>query len=169
MKKLAFIIFALFLANNCWGQFWGGPPFMGVGNTQEGDSVITPPTPAEIATEITDTLQTLLNLNQKQYKKVYKIALKEQRKIYNDSINDMIPDFGGFGFGGPDFGGGGGYTKSPEKIAADKRKEQEKTAAKREKAMVKILTPEQYAIYQKLDIKAIFRVKEVTVESEKKE
>lgn len=149
-------------ASNSYGQFWGPPMVMisaGSG-ISENDTTPKPATPAQIATQITDTLKSLLILDNKSYKKVYKVVLKERRKIYNDSINDMMPDFGGFGRYGET---NETYTQSNEEKVADKNKDVDKRVADRNEALEKILTPEQYSFYKKLNLDVIFRTKHYTV------
>ena len=163
MKRSAFIIISLLLftyASNSYGQFWGPPMMtMGAASNAASDTAPKPATPAQIATEITDTLKSLLILDKKSYKKVYKVVLKERRKIYNDSINDMIPDFGGFGRYGEM---NDTYKQSNEEKAVDKNKAVDKRVADRNEALEKILTAQQFSFYKKLNVDVIFRTKRYT-------
>lgn len=122
------------------------------------------PSPEKIAKKMCDELQSELQLTDKQYKKVYKLYLKEQKARFSsqqaDGASGTRPpmregnaDFeGGDGFppamGGerPDFGQrpGNGNVSKEEMMAAQKKKEQ---------SMKKILNPEQYEKWLKLDKK----------------
>jgi len=122
------------------------------------------PSPEKIAKKMCDELQSELQLTDKQYKKVYKLYLKEQKARFSsqqaDGASGMRPpmregnaDFeGGDGFpptmGGerPDFGQrpDNGKVSKEEMMAAQKKKEQ---------SMKKILNPEQYEKWLKLDKK----------------
>ena len=126
--------------------------------------------PKDRARANADTLNALVQLDEKQYKKVYKIFLEEANSIY-----DLFPNRSGggrppMGGGRPPMGGGrpgssssgsrssgGGYSgggrppmngqmKSfPERI--------KEIQEKREKKLKKILTEEQYQIYDESEFK----------------
>ena len=118
--------------------------------------------PKERAKANADSLNALVQLDEKQYKKVYKIFLEEA-----NSMSDLFPNRGGgqrppMGGGRPGgFSGGGGrppmgqgqmmggpngQMKSiPERI--------NEIREKREKKLKKILTEEQYQIYDESEFK----------------
>lgn len=113
------------------------------------------PSPEKIAKKMCDELQSELQLTDKQYKKVYKLYLKEQKARFSsqqaDGASGMRPPMreGNADFEGgerPDFGQrpGNGNVSKEEMMAAQKKKEQ---------SMKKILNPEQYEKWLKLDKK----------------
>ncbi len=120
--------------------------------------------PKDRARANADTLNALVQLDEKQYKKVYKIFLEEANSIYDLFPNRSgggRPPMGGGRPGGFSGGGGrapmGGYSgggrppmngqmKSfPERI--------KEIQEKREKKLKKILTEEQYQIYDESEFK----------------
>lgn len=132
------------------------------------------PSPEGNARRITEAMQTRLGLTEKQYKKVYKIQLAEQKKIFKyrpvpqrgmgkdleegprgHRMERGRPPMGG-GFGG--MGGGrppmppqemmaGSDLPDPEKVA----KELEKAAQKRDKKLKKALDDSQYARWKAME------------------
>ena len=119
--------------------------------------------PEKIATQMTDQMQESLQLTEKQYKKIYKLNLKEQKEHFKAMQNsgEQRPPMGGPGMrGGPPMGGGeppmmgeggfpGGMGERPmmnkEQDSADAQK---KAAETKEKKIKKILTTEQYEKWQ---------------------
>lgn len=118
------------------------------------------PNPEKIATQMTDQMQESLQLTDKQYKKIYKLNLKEQKEHFKAMQNsgEQRPPMGGPGMRGgrPPMGGGeppmmgeggfpGGMGERPmmnkEQSSADTQK---KVAEAKEKKIKKILTTEQY-------------------------
>lgn len=122
----------------------------------------------QLAQHATDRMDSLLNLTDKQYGKLYKLNLKWAR----EDIEKMapVPRMDGRPEGAPAFGGAGGFgqgprgNRSPSDMAnrhpprdfpsSDDRKDMEKQREKmekllkkREKKLKKILTDEQYAIW----------------------
>ena len=119
--------------------------------------------PEKIATQMTDQMQESLQLTEKQYKKIYKLNLKEQKEHFKAMQNsgEQRPPMGGPGMSGrPPMGGGeppmmgeggfpGGMGERPmmnkEQDSADAQK---KAAETKEKKIKKILTTEQYEKWQ---------------------
>ncbi len=121
------------------------------------------PNPEKAAQRRTDEMDKVLNLTEKQYKKIYKLFLKEE----NEKVEAMMqrhpggmngqPPMGGrppMGGGMPPQGGGfpgmGGFPEgmSPEERMKEHAEKMQKEQEKREKKIRKILTEEQYAIWQ---------------------
>lgn len=122
------------------------------------------PNPEKIATQMTNRMQESLQLTEKQYKKIYKLNLKEQKEHFRamQDSGEQRPPMGGPGMRGgrPPMGGGeppimgegnfpGGMGERPmmgkEQNAEDTQK---KTVEAKEKKIKKILTPEQYEKWQ---------------------
>ena len=118
--------------------------------------------PEKIATQMTDQMQESLQLTEKQYKKIYKLNLKEQKEHFKAMQNsgEQRPPMGGPGMRGGPMGGGeppmmgeggfpGGMGERPmmnkEQDSADAQK---KAAETKEKKIKKILTTEQYEKWQ---------------------
>lgn len=124
------------------------------------------PNPEKEAQRLTDRLKDTLQLTDKQYEKVYKLFLKEQKERVEARMQGprfggngpMRPGGGGqrsMGFGGegfPPMMGGEEDTPvlSREERAEAMRKEAEARAEKLDKKMKKILTDEQYAKWKAL-------------------
>ncbi len=126
------------------------------------------PNPEKIARQMTDQMKESLQLNEKQYKKIYKLNLKEQKERFTNSQNSgqRRPPMRGEGFemGGerPPMGGGrppimgdGSFPDqmdSPSRTNGDSDKEKaeslQKVAEAKEKKIKKILSTEQYAKWQ---------------------
>ena len=139
-------------------------------------------TPAAAATIRTDEMKKLVNLDEKQYKKIYKLFLKDEEQISKEMYANQGLDFGDMMMGGPmgggDFGGGGGpmgggpmgggmmmggpmggfgggFGGSSATDPDEARKKTEKRQKKLEKNIKKVLTSEQYATwYQDQRMKA---------------
>lgn len=126
------------------------------------------PNPEKMATQMTNQMKESLQLTDKQYKKIYKINLKEQKEFFQSMQNSggQRPPMGGLGMqGGPGMQGGrppmGGPGEPPmmgeggfpgraggammNKNDADSQK---KAAEAKEKKIKKILTAEQYEKWQ---------------------
>ncbi len=113
--------------------------------------------PEKIAKHITDEMNNTVQLNEKQYKKVYELLLKEQRaqqkKQSSSSDNPSRQPMGGpggdMGEGLPPMSGDmppmmgedSSSASSPEEIAEAKKKAEEK----KDKKLKKILTAEQFS------------------------
>lgn len=123
------------------------------------------PNPEKIATQMTRQMKESLQLTDKQYKKIYKLNLKEQKEFFKSMQNsgERRPPMGGPGMRGgrPPMGGGGeppmmgeggfpgraggGAMMNRESSFADSQK---KAAEAKEKKIKKILSPEQYEKWQ---------------------
>lgn len=121
--------------------------------------------PEKVATQMTEQMNKLLQLTDKQYKKIYKLNLKEQKAFFKAMQNsdDYRPPMGegpGMRGGRPPMGGGqppmmgeggfpgrmgGGPMMSRDTNSADSQK---KAAETKEKKIKKILTKEQYEKWQ---------------------
>lgn len=89
--------------------------------------------PEKSARQATNEMKRTLQLTDKQYDKIYKLNLKEEKARYKAMSDNKKSQ----GYGRPDMG------PSEEEI-----KKMQKAAAKKEKKMKKILTAEQYAKWQ---------------------
>ena len=121
--------------------------------------------PEKVATQMTDQMNKSLQLTDKQYKKIYKLNLKEQKAFFKTMQNSDVqrPPIGegpGMRGGRPPMGGGqppmmgeggfpgrmgGGPMMSRDTNSADSQK---KAAEAKEKKIKKILTKEQYEKWQ---------------------
>lgn len=102
--------------------------------------------PEKSARQATNEMKRTLQLTDKQYDKIYKLNLKEEKARYK-AMNDnkKSQGYGRPGMGGP--GGRPGMGPSEEEL-----KKMQKAAAKKEKKMKKILTAEQYAKWKKTKV-----------------
>lgn len=127
------------------------------------------PNPEKAAQRRTDEMDKMLDLTEKQYKKIYKLFLKEEKEKvealmerHPEGLNGQHP-MGGrsprgegrppMGLGRPPQGGGfpgmgGDDGMTPEERRKAHAEEVQKEQEKREKKIRKILTDEQYAIWQ---------------------
>lgn len=121
------------------------------------------PNPEKAAQRRTDEMDKMLDLTEKQYKKIYKLFLKEEKEKvealmerHPEGMNGQ-PPMGGrppMGGGMPPQGGGfpgmGGDMDdmTPEERMKARGEEIQKEQEKREKKIRKILTDEQYEIWQ---------------------
>lgn len=128
------------------------------------------PNPEKAAQRRTDDMDKALNLTEKQYKKIYKLFLKEEKEKVETMMQrhpggmDGQRPMGGrppMGGGRPPMGGGmppqgGGFPgmggapegMSPEERMKEHAEKMQKEQEKREKKIRKILTEEQYAAWQ---------------------
>lgn len=126
--------------------------------------------PEKAAQRRTDEMDKALNLTEKQYKKIYKLFLKEEKEKveammqrHPGGMNGLPPMAGRppMGGGRPPMGGGmppqgggfpgmGGFPEgmSPEERMKEHAEKMQKEQEKREKKIRKILTEEQYATWQ---------------------
>ena len=135
------------------------PPFPG---NHEGRPVRQSMSPKERAEKRTDEMDKVVRLDEKQYKKIYKIYLKEEKAKETAMGNGgpMGPPPGGFpggfsdmgGFpGGPKMGGGfpggmpGGQWDPQKPSVGGKEIDSDEYIDAREKKFRKILSQEQYA------------------------
>lgn len=114
------------------------------------------PNPEKAAQRRTDEMDKALNLTEKQYKKIYKLFLKEEKeKVENmmqrhpGGMNGQPPMAGRPPMGGG-FPGMGGFPEgmTPEERMKEHAEKMQKEQEKREKKIRKILTEEQYATWQ---------------------
>lgn len=121
------------------------------------------PNPEKAAQRRTDEMDKVLNLTEKQYKKIYKLFLKEEKEKVEAMMQrhpggmNGQPPMGGrppMGGGMPPQGGGfpgmGGFPEgmSPEERMKEHAEKMQNEQEKREKKIRKILTEEQYATWQ---------------------
>lgn len=128
-------------------------------------------TPAERAEQKTDMMNKAVNLDKKQYKKIYSIFLKEEKAkeqammgfFQGGSFPGGMPGGpgmgGGFPGGGPGMGrpeGGRpegmtfpGMENMPKPKVGGKEIDSDEYIYEREKKFMKILTPEQYAAWRR--------------------
>lgn len=128
------------------------------------------PNPEKAAQRRTDEMDKALNLTEKQYKKIYKLFLKEEKEKVENMMQrhpggmNGQPPMGGrppMGGGRPPMGGGmppqgGGFPgmggapegMNPEELMKEHAEKMQKEQEKREKKIRKILTEEQYATWQ---------------------
>ena len=113
------------------------------------------PNPEKIATQMTDRMQESLQLTEKQYKKIYKLNLKEQKEHFKAMQNsgEQRPPMGGPGSSEPPIMGEGNFPDDMgERPMMNKEQNvediQKKAAEAKKKKIKKILTPEQYAKWQ---------------------
>lgn len=110
------------------------------------------PNPEKTARRLTDEMDKVLNLTEKQYKKIYKLNLKEEREKLEALIGRGDKEAGRppmMGGGQPPMmGGRGGHPMMrPSGDREEKKKEMEERSEKRMKKIRKILTDEQYDLW----------------------
>ena len=119
-------------------------------------------TPEQIAHQMTDRMDRLLTLTDKQYQKIYKLNLKEVKELQADSLFFSRGGMrnGGFGPfpGGPRPGEQMGqrperpeFKQLSEQQHEQLRAEREKARVKKDKQLRKILTDEQYGKWVKAE------------------
>ena len=118
------------------------------------------PNPEKIATQMTDRMQESLQLTEKQYKKIYKLNLKEQKEHFKLRRTTSANGRPGMRGGRPPMGGseppimgeGNFPDDMGERPMMNKEQNvediQKKAAEAKKKKIKKILTPEQYAKWQ---------------------
>lgn len=121
-----------------------------------------PLSPEKLARHITDRMDSLLSLTEKQYDKLYKLNLKWARE--DQKNQSEASRMGGRPGGAPNSGGGRGPGQGPrgnrlpqgmdlcpprDFAPSDGREKMEKQCQKREKKLKKVLTDEQYARWTK--------------------
>lgn len=170
MKKRILVIIAMLvtlnLASFAQPDFGGGMPPMGGGFSMNiGEDEETEGTPKERAKMETDRLNERLVLDAKQYKKVFNMFKSEFNAEENSKYmgggrpmgGGMPPMGGGMPpMGGGNFGGGpmgGGFDPSSiAQSAVERMKESEAKKIKaRSKKLSKILTPEQFQIWEQIN------------------
>lgn len=133
------------------------------------------PNPERVAKHETDRLKEALELSEKQYKKVYKLLLKEQRALLENRMPrppremNNSPMDGGPGrndFRPPRQMGAPSFDKRPfGKVNAE---EEQKRIKKRNKKMKKILTDSQYDRWLAMNHNPVRPLKEPMEEGENK-
>lgn len=123
------------------------------------------PNPEKSAKRITEEMSKELGLTEKQYKKVYKVILKEQKTLVENSFGQNRPPMmpGGPEAGGrpmmgnpgerPPMGmgpGGGMPSQRPPRMDEDQAEVLEKARKTKEKKLKKILSDEQYTQWQEM-------------------
>lgn len=118
--------------------------------------------PEKVAKRETDEMKKQLQLTEKQYKKIYKLNLKDQKKRFGVMQNSERPDFPmgrPHGMGGgrppmmngePPMMGGAGPDRGENFRREDKSEEIQKAVAAKQKKIKKILTTEQYEKWQEI-------------------
>ena len=121
--------------------------------------------PEKVAKRETDEMKKQLQLTEKQYKKIYKLNLKEQKKRFSAMQNSerQGPPMGrphGTGEGRPPMMGGEppmmggvGPDRGESSQREDKAEEIQEAVAAKEKKIKKILTTEQYEKWQEIGAK----------------
>ena len=107
------------------------------------------PNPEKAAQRRTDEMDKMLDLTEKQYKKIYKLFLKEEK----EKVEALMERHPGGMNGQPPMGGrpprgGDADDMTPEERMKAHAEEMQKEQEKREKKIRKILTDEQYEIWQ---------------------
>ena len=127
---------------------------------------------------ITDQMDRLLTLTDKQYQKIYKLNLKELKEMEADSLflgrRGFGPGMGpGFGPGGPGGPGtraqferdmarmGSEFTPLTEQQMKELREAHEKSRLKKDKQLRKILTEEQYGKWVKAEQERLVRMQQM--------
>ena len=134
-------------------------------------------TAEQIAHQMTDRMDHLLTLTDKQYQKIYKLNLKEVKEMEADSVfmsrrggfgGPMGPGFGprpGMGPGGPGMRPPGMERSEGGRLSDEQmeqlRAEREKARIKKDKRLRKILTDEQYGIWVKSEQERLIRMREM--------
>ena len=129
-------------------------------------------TPEQIAHQMTDRMDRLLTLTDKQYQKIYKINLKEVKELQADSLFFSRGGMrnGGFGPypGGPRPGEQMGqrperpeFKQLSEQQHEQLRAEREKARVKKDKQLRKILTDEQYGKWVKAEQERLVKMQQM--------
>lgn len=140
------------------------------------------PNPEKAAKRITEEMSKELNLTEKQYKKVYKLILKEQKSLIENRMRPMRPPMmpGNPGEGDmpmmgnpgerPPMGMGpeGMSRPRPPRMDEDQAEALEKARKTKEKKLKKILTDEQYTRWQEIQLKRKDEPKKPPVPPEEK-
>lgn len=145
-----FIKHALFcaaLVGTAWSAQANALPYQSVQTENSEKKEL--PNPEKAARRMTDEMQKSLGLTDKQYKKVYKLNLKEEKARVEQmkargADGNRPPMMGGApGEGFPPMGGNGGPGMPPPSSSG--KNDMRSLMEKKDKQMKKILTEEQYA------------------------
>jgi len=129
-------------------------------------------TKEQIAHQMTDRMDRLLTLSDKQYQKIYKINLKEVKEREADSLflsrGGMRNGGFGPGPGGPRPGGQMGqrperpeFKQLSEQQREQLREQREKARVKKDKQLRKILTDEQYGKWVKAEQERLVKMQQM--------
>ena len=129
-------------------------------------------TKEQIAHQMTDRMDRLLTLSDKQYQKIYKINLKEVKEREADSLflsrGGMRNGGFGPGPGGPRPGGQMGqrperpeFKQLTEQQREQLREQREKARVKKDKQLRKILTDEQYGKWVKAEQERLVKMQQM--------
>ena len=144
-----------------------GMPFLLSAQEKNGSSLPREvPSPEKMAKRETDEMNKQLQLTEKQYKKIYELNLKEQKKRFSAMQNSerQEPPRGGrpggmdgrrppMMGGEPPMMGGAGPDRGGHPRGGDKEEEIQKAMAAKQKKIKKILTTEQYEKWQEISAK----------------
>lgn len=103
--------------------------------------------PEKVAKRETDEMKKQLQLTEKQYKKIYKLNLKEQKKRFSAMQNSERPNPP---MDRPHGMGGGRPDRGENSQREDKAEEMQEAVAAKQKKIKKILTTEQYEKWQEI-------------------
>lgn len=140
------VLFCAALVGTAWSAQANTLPYQSVQTENSEKKEL--PNPEKAAKRMTDEMQKSLGLTDKQYKKVYKLNLKEEKARVEQMTSkgadgNRPPMMGGAPSGGfPPMGGNGGPGMPPPSIG---KNDMRSLMEKKDKQMKKILTEEQYA------------------------
>ncbi|MDN0065013.1 DUF4890 domain-containing protein [Bacteroides gallinaceum] len=133
------------------GMAFGGEMFAVADNFsaflwQAEEQVKEVPNPEKMAKRRTDEMNELLQLSEKQYKKIYKLYLKQEKEKVERMTERHLPEGGG---GMPPQGGMPPRMEGmpPSMPMKNEREDMQKQIKKFDKKLKKILTDEQYEIW----------------------
>lgn len=136
------------------GMAFGGEMFAVADNFsaflwQAEEQVKEVPNPEKMAKRRTDEMNELLQLSEKQYKKIYKLYLKQEKEKVERMTERHLPEGGRPPM--PPEGGGGMPPRMegmpPSMPMKNEREDMQKQIKKFDKKLKKILTDEQYEIW----------------------
>lgn len=132
------------------GMAFGGEMFAVADNFsaflwQAEEQVKEVPNPEKMAKRRTDEMNELLQLSEKQYKKIYKLYLKQEKEKVERMTERHLPEGGGM----PPQGGMPPRMEGmpPSMPMKNEREDMQKQIKKFDKKLKKILTDEQYEIW----------------------
>lgn len=140
-------LFCAALVGTAWSAQANALPYQSVQTENSEKKEL--PNPEKAARRMTDEMQKSLGLTDKQYKKVYKLNLKEEKARVEQmkargADGNRPPMMGGApGRGFPPMGGNGGPGMPPPSSSG--KNDMRSLMEKKDKQMKKILTEEQYA------------------------
>ena len=151
MKRVKLIKILIACVITCFSLHASGQQPM-QGNVAKPDSV----SPEKMSKHITDEMQSVVALSADQYKKIYKLNLKELKSTQSKSFSMGGP--GGPGGmppmgGGPGGFGGGMPGDDSQESEEDKQAEQKKQMEKKDKKLKKILSADQFKMWKDYEAK----------------